>query len=92
MGTHEARATKTKITVTLSDDLVHQLDQLPDTETRSRSHVVEQALRRWLEEYKQKQLESQVEEYYLSLSKVEREEDKEWTKIAANSAKRLWKE
>ena len=92
MGTHEARATKTKITVTLSDDLVHELDQLPDTETRSRSHVVEQALRRWLEEYKQKQLESQVEEYYLSLSKAEREEDKEWTKIAAKSAKRLWKE
>jgi len=92
MGTHEARTTKTKITVTLSDDLVHQLDQLPDTETRSRSHVVEQALRWWLEEYKQKQLESQVEEYYISLSKAEREEDQEWTKIAAKSAKRLWKE
>ena len=92
MGTHETRATKTKITVTLSDDLVRQLDQLPDTETRSRSHVVEEALRRWLEEYKQKQLESQVEEYYLSLSKPERAEDKEWTKIAAKSAKRLWNE
>ncbi len=92
MGTQESRATKTKITVTLSNDLVHQLDQLPGTETRSRSHVVEQALRRWLEEYKQRELDSQVEEYYLSLSKAERQEDKEWTKIAAKSAKRLWDE
>jgi len=92
MSTQESRATKTKITVTLSHDLVRQLDQLPNTETRSRSYVVEEALRRWLEEYKQKELESQVEEYYLSLSKDEQEEDKEWTKIAANSAKRLWDE
>ena len=44
------------------------------------------------EEYKQKELESQVEEYYLSLSKAEREEDTEWTKIAAKSVKRLWDE
>jgi len=92
MGAQESRATKTKITVTLSHDLVRQLDQLPDSETHSRSHVVEEALRRWLEEYKQKELESQVEEYYLSLSKTERQEDKEWTKIAAKSAKRLWDE
>jgi len=92
MGTQETRATKAKITVTLSHDLVRQLDQLPDTETRSRSHVVEEALRRWLQEYKQKEIESQVEEYYRSLSKTEREEDKEWTKVAAKSAKRLWDE
>ncbi len=92
MSTQETRATKTKITVTLSHDLVHQLDRLPNTKARSRSQVVEEALRRWLEEYKQRELDSQVEEYYLSLSKAERQEDKEWTKIAAKSAKRLWDE
>ena len=92
MSTQETRATKTKITVTLSHDLVHQLDRLPDTEARSRSQVVEEALRRWLEEYKQRELDSQVEEYYLSLSKAERRENKEWTKTAAKSAKRLWDE
>ena len=92
MGTQDSRTTKAKITVTLSRDLVRQLDRLPNTEARSRSHVVEEALRRWLEEYKQKELESQVEEYYLSLSKAEREEDTEWTKIAAKSAKHLWDE
>ena len=92
MSTRETRATKTKITVTLSHDLVHQLDRLPNTAARSRSQVVEEALRRWLEEYKQRELDSQVEEYYLSLSKAERQEDKEWTKIAAKSAKRLWDE
>ena len=90
MDAQETRATKAKITVTLSRDLVRQLDQLPNTEARSRSQVVEEALRRWLEEYKQKELECQVEEYYRSLSKAERQEDKEWTRIAAKSAKRLW--
>jgi len=92
MGTQESRATKAKITVTLSRDLVRQLDQLPNTEARSRSQVVEEALRRWLQEYKQKELECQVEEYYRSLSKAERQEDKEWARIAAKSAKRLWDE
>ncbi len=92
MDAQETRATKAKITVTLSRDLVRQLDQLPNTEARSRSQVVEEALRRWLEEYKQKELECQVEEYYRSLSKAERQEDKEWTRIAAKSAKRLWDE
>jgi len=92
MRTQDTRATKTKITVTLSDDLVRQLDRLPNTEARSRSQVVEEALRRWLEEYKQKELERQVEKYYRSLSKTERQEDKEWTKIAAKSAERLWDE
>ena len=92
MDAQETRATKAKITVTLSRDLVRQLDQLPNTEARSRSQVVEEALRRRLEEYKQKELECQVEEYYRSLSKAERQEDKEWTRIAAKSAKRLWDE
>ncbi len=90
MDAQETRATKAKITVTLSRDLVRQLDRLPNTEARSRSQVVEEALRRWLEEYKQKELECQVEEYYRSLSKAERQEDKEWARIAAKSAKRLW--
>ncbi len=92
MDAQETRSTKAKITVTLSRDLVRQLDRLPNTAARSRSQVVEEALRRWLEEYKQKELECQVEEYYRSLSEAERQEDKEWARIAAKSAKRLWDE
>lgn len=82
---------KAKITVTLSPDLLRQLDALlTSPQARSRSHVVEEALRRWLQEYAQAELERQVEQYYRSLSKAEQKENKQWTKIAAKSAKRLW--
>ncbi len=90
MDIQHTRPTKTKITVTLSPELVRQLDSLPDAEAHSRSQVVEEALRRWLKDYTQKELEREVEQYYRSLSKDEREEDKQWTGIAAKSAKRLW--
>ena len=92
MDTHEARPTKAKITVTLSPDLVRQLDSLSKSGDRSRSQVIEEALHRWLQDYTQRELEQQVEQYYRSLSKAERQESKEWTRIAAKSAKRLWDE
>ncbi len=91
MPTISARSQKSKITVTLSSDLVHQIDQLLDSpEARSRSHLVEEAVRRWLRDQAQKDLERRTEEYYLSLSKAERKEDQRWSKIAARSGKRLW--
>ncbi len=91
MAIQEIPSTKAKITVTLSPDLLRQLDMLLSSpQSRSRSQVVEEALRRWLQEYAQQELERQVEQYYLSLSKAEQKEDKQWTKIAAKSAKRLW--
>ena len=91
MAIQETPSTKAKITVTLSPDLLRQLDMLLSSpQSRSRSQVVEEALRRWLQEYAQQELERQVEQYYLSLSKAEQKEDKQWTKIAAKSAKRLW--
>jgi metal-responsive CopG/Arc/MetJ family transcriptional regulator len=85
------RSQKAKITVTLSNDLVLQIDQLLDSpEASSRSQLIEEAVRRWLGDRAQKELERQTEEYYLSLSKAERNEDQEWSKLTARSAKRLW--
>ena len=93
MPTITAHSPKTKITVTLSPDLVRQLDALVDSpEAGSRSRLVEEAVRRWLRERAKKELERQIEEYYHSLSRAERKEDKEWSKIAARSAKDLWDE
>ena len=93
MPTTSAHSSKTKITITLSPDLVRQLDALLDTpEAGSRSRMVEEALRRWLENRAQEELERQTEEYYLSLSGAERKEDKKWSRIAARSAKELWDE
>ena len=91
MPTATARSPKSKITVTLSPDLVRQLDAcLRSPEAGSRSRLVEEALRRWLRDYAQQEVEHQTEAYYRSLSKAERREDQEWTKIAARSARRHW--
>jgi metal-responsive CopG/Arc/MetJ family transcriptional regulator len=91
MRTNASRSQKAKITVTLSNDLVHQIDKLLDSpEASSRSQMVEEAVRRWLRDQAQKELERQTEEYYLSLSKTERNDDQEWSRIAARSARRLW--
>jgi metal-responsive CopG/Arc/MetJ family transcriptional regulator len=91
MPTATARSTKSKITVTVSPDLVRQLDALLQApESGSRSRLVEEALRHWLREHAQHTLDLQTEAYYRSLSKAEREEDRQWTKIAARSAKRHW--
>jgi metal-responsive CopG/Arc/MetJ family transcriptional regulator len=91
MPTISARSQKAKITVTLGSDLVRQIDQLLDSpEARSRSQLIEEAVRQWLRDQAQKELEHQTEEYYLSLSKAELSEDQEWSKIAARSAKHLW--
>ena len=91
MPTTLARPHKSKITVTLSNDVVRQIDKLLDSpEASSRSRLVEEAVRQWLHDQSQKELERQTEEYYLSLSERERNEDRQWAKIAARSAKRLW--
>jgi Arc/MetJ-type ribon-helix-helix transcriptional regulator len=91
MPTVATRSHKSKITVTLSNDLVSQIDKLLDSpEASSRSQLVEEAVRRWLHDQAQKDIERQTEEYYLSLSKAEHKEDRQWSKIAARSAKRLW--
>jgi len=91
MRTNTLRSQKAKITVTLSNDVVHQIDKLLESpEASSRSRLVEEAVRQWLRDQAQKELERQTEEYYLSLSKAERNEDQEWSKIAVRSAKRLW--
>jgi len=86
-----SRVTKAKITLTLSPDVVRQLDALAQTpQARSRSQLVEEALRRWLDERVQEDIERQTEEYYRSLSPAEREEGKEWATLAAEAAGRLW--
>lgn len=43
-----------------------------------------------IQEQARKELERQTEEYHRALSKAECREDKDWSKIAARSARRLW--
>ena len=84
---------KVKITTTINPDIVHAIDSyLKETKNRSRSKLIEDILRSWYMEQKRSEIEKKIEEYYLSLSEDEKKEDKEWTKIAAQSAKNLWKQ
>ena len=83
---------KVKITTTINPGIVHAIDSyLKETKNRSRSKLIEDILRSWYMEQKRSEIEKKTEEYYLSLSEDEKKEDKEWTKIAAQSAKHLWK-
>jgi len=91
MRTNTAHSQKAKITVTLSNELVRQIDRLLDLPgAGSRSQLVEEAVRRWLHHQAQEELEQKTEEYYLSLSEEERNEDRQWSEIAGRSAKHLW--
>ncbi len=91
MPTVTPRLPKSKITVTLSPDLVRQLDALLKApQSGSRSLLVEEALHQWLHDQALKDLDRRTEEYYRALSKTERDEDRRWSQIAARSAKRLW--
>lgn len=51
---------------------------------------MEEMLRDWLLQSKKKMIEKDIETYYLSLTEKENKEDKEWTEIVAESAKRTW--
>ena len=93
MGSKTSSLTKVKVTASLDAQLVKNLDEfLKESKSRSRSQLIEDVLSKWQIEQKRRQLESQVEKYYLSLSDEERKEDRQWSQIAAESARHLWEE
>jgi metal-responsive CopG/Arc/MetJ family transcriptional regulator len=82
---------KTRITVTLNRNLVKKIDQLVKEEDQvSRSQLVEEALQVWLKEHFRQSLERETEDYYRSLSLVEKNENRQWSNLSGRSAKRLW--
>ena len=84
---------KVKVTASLDAELVRTIDQfLNISKGRSRSQFIEDILREWHKAQKRKEIESRIEDYYLSLSDSEQEEDRQWTEIAAGSARELWKD
>ena len=93
MASKTSSSVKVKVTASLDAELVKDIDEfLKESSDRSRSQLIEDALRKWQQEQKRQEIESQVEEYYLSLSKKERNEDRNWGEIATQSAGHLWEE
>ncbi|MCK4418015.1 MAG: ribbon-helix-helix protein, CopG family [Candidatus Latescibacteria bacterium] len=85
--------TKSKAKVTLSIDthLISAIDAIVEQSgVNSRSAMVEEILREWYKWQQQIELEHQTEAYYHSLSEAEREENRQWAKIASEQAKHLW--
>jgi len=81
---------KAKLTVTISGDVVNEIEEIAKEKGIPRSQVMEEMLRDWLLKSKKKEIEKGIETYYLSLTKKEKKENREWTKIVAESAKRVW--
>ena len=93
MGSKTSSLAKVKVTASLDAQLVKHLDEfLKESKSRSRSQLIEDVLSKWQIEQKKRQLESQIEKYYLSLSDEERKEDRQWSQIAAESARHLWED
>ena len=81
---------KTKLTVTISGDVVNEIDEIAREKRTPRSQVMEELLRDSLLKSKKREIEKSIEAYYLSLSEKEKKEDREWNKIATESAERAW--
>jgi metal-responsive CopG/Arc/MetJ family transcriptional regulator len=93
MYSKSSSLSKVKVTASLDAELVKALDKfLKKYKTGSRSQLIEDVLRHWHNDQKKREIERQIEKYYLSLSNEEQEEDRSWSEIAANSAHHLWEE
>ena len=93
MASKTTSSGKVRVTASLDAELVKSIDEfLKESVDRSRSQLIEDTLRKWQEEQKRQEIERQIEEYYLSLSDKEHEEDRNWHEIATQSAHHLWEE
>lgn len=81
---------KAKLTVTISGDVVNEIDEIAKEKGIPRSQAIEEMLRDWLLKSKKREIEKDIEAYYLSLTEKEKKEDRGRTKIAAESVKRTW--
>lgn len=58
-------SSKMKVTITIDEDLIKEIDMLSKERTESRSHLIEEAIKLW----KQKQLEKELIDGYLAMAK-----------------------
>ncbi len=77
-----------KLSVTVERDLVREVDELAGA--RTRSSIVEEALRRWTEEARRAALEAETRAYSEGLTEEDRSEDPEWAELGARSAREIW--
>lgn len=81
---------KTKLTITIANDVSNEIDKIAKRKGIPRSQVIEEILRYWLLKSKREAVEREIKDYYLSLTEEEKKESREWIKITTESAKRIW--
>lgn len=81
---------KAKLTITISNDVSSEIDEIARKKGAPRSQVMEEILRDWLSWSKKNTIEKDIKDYYLSLTEEEKKENREWAKITSESAKRIW--
>ena len=79
---------KAKISVTIEQDLVTQLDQA--AKDTSRSEIVERALANWLRRRRLHQLEEDIARYYAQMTDEDRSEDDRWAELGALRSDDTW--
>lgn len=79
---------KTKLSVTVSESIVREIDRVARDKTRSQ--VVEAALASWLRERRRQQLEDDIARYYSEMTDAERNEDSEWAALSRDSGGKMW--
>lgn len=83
---------KAKLTVTISSEVVNEIDKISKGKRAPRSQVMEEALRYWLLQTRKKAIEQEVAAYYLSLTEEEKKEDRTWAKTSSENAKGAWRD
>jgi len=81
---------KAKFTVTITRDVANQIEEIVKIKKIPRSHVMEEILRDWLSNSKRKTTEKEIKDYYLSITEEEKKEDRQWSRLTIESAKRTW--
>jgi metal-responsive CopG/Arc/MetJ family transcriptional regulator len=79
---------KTKVSVTIETSVLERVDRVSDG--RSRSEVVERALKRWLNEKRRRELEEEIAAYYSDRREDELEEDRAWAELSAKQIRKTW--
>lgn len=79
---------KAKISVTVDQDLLKDIDRLSGE--LSRSQVFERALAVWVRDRGQARLDAEIERYYRSQTNAERAEDHTWASSGDETVRKSW--
>jgi len=80
---------KSKVSVTIETSVLERVDRV--SEGRSRSEIVERALKRWLNEKRRRELDDEIATYYSDQKADELSENRDWAELSAKQIRKTWK-